>query len=111
MSNINTIDVSLLKVYKNELSKEKTNFTTRSYNTFFNSYLYNSNCELLSNVVRNIEKKYRKLEASYDKINCFLEDYLSNVDSLEKSLINGTSISNLDNNLRRYIDSNIGELK
>lgn len=108
--NINSIDLTLLKLYSRELKNEAKKFNSLTYNTFLNSYLYENTDKKLGYYINNINKMYIEIEKKYSKINNYLEKYIINVESLERSIINGVGNGNLEANIKNYIDSNLTEI-
>ena len=88
MSDINTINVSLLKNYQKDFNNEKNNFNNSSYNTYSSSYLKRCSDPYVLRMDAILQKMYDKLKTGYANIDGWWNSYNENIEALENSLAN-----------------------
>lgn len=88
MRELYTLDKNLLSSIKNNLTDEYTNFKYNSYKYFSNSYICQCQDSTIKTMETKLESLYTKIDKGYNNINNWIETYINDSDSLEKSLVN-----------------------
>ena len=104
MNNFYKIDTNLLDSVSNSLSTEKTSFVNGTRNIFSTSYLANCSDSEIQSMKNKLNEQYSTIEKSYNSIANWLNDYISDANSVEQCLISGKN-NIKDREVSREMDS------
>lgn len=94
MGEINTINISALKQYRNDFLNEKSNFKNSTYNAFLSSYARRCNDSYVQKMCQKLESIYKQIDKAYSNIDIWWGSYLENIEGVENTLSeNGGSIT------------------
>lgn len=111
MGDIHKINVSLLKSYKTDFKSEQSNFSRVAYNSFSSCYVRRCSDPYVSRMCKNLETLYSRISKSYNNIDKWWSDYLTNIEGLENSLSNnGKSGYISESSVRNYVISKLSNL-
>lgn len=112
MSDINKMNISLLKSYHQDFSNEKENFNQSSFQTFSSSYLKNCSDPYVLKMSDSLNRMYLKIKNGYANIDNWWVDYNENLEGLENALSNDTKSGSISESLlRNYINTQLPELR
>lgn len=112
MSDINKMNISLLKSYHQDFSNEKENFNQSSFQTFSSSYLKNCSDPYVLKMNDSLNRIYLKIKNGYANIDNWWVDYNENLEGLENALSNDTKSGSISEGLlRNYVNTQLPELR
>ncbi len=112
MSEINKINLTLLKSYYQDFVNEQDHFTQFSLRTFLSCYLKNCQDTYVLKMANNLDSFYSTIKNGYHSINDWWSDYNSNLEGLERSLSNSSKSGHIQEGLlRNYINTQLPELR
>lgn len=90
-SDVNVINIKLLKQYHSNFTSEKNHFSNTTYKTFSNSYIKKCQDTYISKIARKLDECYKEVENLYRKIDNWWQSYNDEITNLENVLAGNTS--------------------
>ena len=111
MSDINRINLSVLRTYRNDFVNEKENYISSTYATFSNGYISSSSDATVLAMANSLRSIYKDIENCYIKMEKWWDSYINDLEGIENALSNdGRSGLISESQIRNYIYSNLEEL-
>ena len=110
-SDVNVINIEVLKQYHSNFTSEKSRFSNFSYKVFSDSYIKKCQDTYISKIARKLEQCYEEAEDFYKEIDNWWKDYNEEATNIENVLSGNTTSGVFNHQALRQCTNELPELR